>query len=100
MKPKHKYHSLLRNFNSEPEKCTLKEFHKKLEIMEPEEQVKQIQDFENKGKKVFLIDEDGNILGNADYTRWNKAKPYQKLLGKIFKRYKAKFVDVKGFEIN
>ena len=47
---------------------------------------------------VYLIGEYGDIAGSADYTRWNKAKWYQKILGFISNRYKNKFIDITPFE--
>jgi len=68
--------------------------------MDTKEQHDLIQEQYNTGTRVFLIDEDGHYLGQPDLTRWNNAKPYQRFLGRIFKRYKDKFIDVEGFSIS
>lgn len=52
------------------------------------------------GKSIYLIDENNNILGTADTTRLDKANKWQRFLSRISKRYKKKFIDVKGFTIN
>ena len=49
--------------------------------------------------EALLFTKSGKILGRPDYTRWNKCKWYQKIIGKIFKRYKNKFIDVKGYKV-
>ena len=49
------------------------------------------------GKEINIIflDDKGSMFGSADYTRWNNAKWYEKLLGKILPKYKESFVDIK-----
>jgi len=51
-------------------------------------------------KRIFLIDNNNNIFGQADLTRWDKIKGWRKILGNIFKWYKNRFIDVKGFEVS
>jgi len=51
------------------------------------------------GYRIILVDENGNYLGKADDSRFINAKWHQKLLGNISRRYKRKFIDVKGFNI-
>lgn len=43
--------------------------------------------------------ESGSLWGKADFTRWNKAKWYQKLLGFFFRCYKRKFIDMMPYEV-
>lgn len=47
--------------------------------------------------EITFIDEDGIQYGQRDYSRWENAKWYQRLLGYFFKPYKNKFLDFKGF---
>lgn len=48
--------------------------------------------------KVFMVTESGKILGKPDYTRWNKCKWWQRIIGNMFYRYKNKFIDTVGFD--
>lgn len=58
---------------------------------------KVLKDLDNLG--VYIISSEGKILRNPDYFRLNNAKWYQKLLVKISKKYKNKFIDVKPFKV-
>ena len=49
---------------------------------------------------VMFIDDSNNVIGQADYTRWNKLPWYKKLFGYFFYCYKRKFIDMKGFEVS
>lgn len=47
-------------------------------------------------EKVILINEESPLFGVPNYDRWNNAKWHQKILGKIFYRYKKRFIDIEG----
>ena len=49
--------------------------------------------------KVLLKYADGNIRGKADYTRWNNAKTWQRVIGFFFRSYKRRFIDMVGFRV-
>lgn len=46
----------------------------------------------------FIIS-NGELYGKEDFTRLDNAKWYQKLLAKISKRYKMKFMDIMPIEM-
>ena len=51
------------------------------------------------GDYAFYSDVNGNLWGIASYDRLNSAKWHQRLWAKVSKRYKRKFMDLKGIPI-
>lgn len=47
---------------------------------------------------IIMIDDKNNLFGQADYTRFNNAKWYQKLWAKISPKYKRSLIDIKPLE--
>ena len=50
-------------------------------------------------QRIILVMGDGSHYGLPDYTKWNKLAWYKKVWGFIFRRYKRKFIDMKGFSV-
>ncbi len=48
---------------------------------------------------LFLMDREGNIMGNEDDSKWKNAKWYQKLVAIFSKRYKNKFFNIKPMNL-
>jgi len=46
---------------------------------------------------VFLFTTDGQIIGHADDTRLRNAKRWQRIIARISRRYRFKFIDPKPF---
>lgn len=48
---------------------------------------------------MLLIDVKGDVMGKANYDRFNKLPWYKKMFGNLFYKYKEKFIDMEGFGI-
>lgn len=48
---------------------------------------------------ILLIDEYNNVIGEANYDRWNELPWYKRLFGYFFYCYKRKFIDLEGFAV-
>lgn len=51
-------------------------------------------------KAAYIITEDGKIFGHADQSEWDEQPFYKKIIGFFFRRYKAKYIKIKPFELN
>ena len=47
----------------------------------------------------YFISDRGEIFGKVDDTKWKNAKWYQKIIGRLFKNYKHKFMVIKPLDI-
>jgi hypothetical protein len=51
-------------------------------------------------KYAYFVSENNEILGKYDDQRLKEAKLYQKMLSKISKKYKNRFIDCKPIKVN
>lgn len=49
---------------------------------------------------IFLVTESGQIMGNADASRLNALPWYKKLLAKISRKYRNKYIDIRPFKFS
>ena len=49
--------------------------------------------------RALFITNDNEIIGQTDYTRYNKLPKWKKIICFFFKSYKIRFIDVKGFDV-
>lgn len=48
-------------------------------------------------KGILFVTKDNQILGNADYTRYNQLPMWKKVICLFSRAYKSKYIDIKGF---
>lgn len=48
---------------------------------------------------LMFVDEKGDLICKADYSEWNKLVWYKKIFGKLYPKYKKRFIKYKGFEL-
>ena len=52
-----------------------------------------------KPKRAFIVTTEGKILGQEVRTRLDSLRWYQKIWARIFRRYRNRFIDYRGFEL-